>query len=162
MRIVAIGFGIEYFIVAILMLAVFWKYFNLLKQELMVIIFAEFYKMRSSMKCLSFIFIVTYLLRGFMFFFIGEYHNYIPSTFERYELYFIVSTLLEVPNLIWLYTMHYKDFKDFGILNSQDSKIDSILVVSTRLEMSFQDEYRRRINSSLIHFSRSTNFFETD
>lgn len=63
------------------------------------------------MKKAAVIFTTCYFLRSAMFLFLGYYHYFIQSVFWRFELYFIISTLFEVPNLVMIYVTNYNEFQ---------------------------------------------------
>ena len=71
----------------------------------------------------------------------------------RWELYFVVSTVLEIPCIFLLYATHYRSFnqkpnKLYFSLNENNTEEEDdyvpIVVLIVNLEISFQDEYRRR------------------
>jgi hypothetical protein len=57
------------------------------------------------MKKFSFFFVATYLTRSVIFFGFGDY-TFVPA-FWKYECFYLLSSLFELPNLIFVYYTHY-------------------------------------------------------
>lgn len=65
------------------------------------------------------VFTFTYILRAIFFSILGVVYLVIPSIFWRMELFFIVGTILEGPNLFYLYLSHYRNFVAEDIAKSR-------------------------------------------
>lgn len=103
-------FGVQYFIFAILFAILFRKLFTLLNLPVLQRAFGEFSKSIKMLKIQAAVFTATYFLRAIFFSVLGVVFLIVPSIFWRMELFFIVGTVLEGPNLFYLYISHYRNF----------------------------------------------------
>jgi hypothetical protein len=71
--------------------------------------FNDFKDQRKSLMTLSYFYVVTFFLRSVLFATFGHYKG--VGVFLKYEFYLLFSTILEVPNMFFLYMTHYRSFK---------------------------------------------------
>lgn len=88
--------------------------------------FSELSDKQTKLKKLSVFFVITYAMRGVMFGLLGHYDAFIPSYFWKFELYFIVSTALEAPFVIYLYATHYRSFKSAAVTSPLKDFTDNL------------------------------------
>ena len=119
-RRVGLSFGIQYFVICILLIIVMIKLFRLLREPRLLRVYQSLGPKERNLKCMAIFLISTQLIRSFLFCIFGIYYTIIKSSFVRYELYIILSTLLEVPNLFLLYITHYFQFKDSNLIGAPD------------------------------------------
>lgn len=164
------------FLVAVFYSLVCWRLFYFLSKPELLQTFSEFRAQKKSMQVLAGIFITCYFARSTLFLMMGHYSKIVNSVFWRYELYFIISTLFEVPNLCMTYITNYSDFKgsevsyksDAASHGSINNKLDDsadqfaydsekqersmgktggIIVVVATFEIDYVQEYRKRVQS---------------
>lgn len=76
--------------------------------------FADFKEQKHALKILSYFYVTTFFLRAVIYGCFGSYKTIFKNTSESvlYELFLIVSTILELPNLFFMYSTHFKSFKE--------------------------------------------------
>ena len=105
-------YGVAYLVLGVMLTIVFVKLFKLLNQPVMTTSFKEFFDSRSRLICLATVFVATYFLRACFSLLLGYFQIIIPSALARWELYFMVTTVLEIPCMFMLYATHYRSFKE--------------------------------------------------
>jgi hypothetical protein len=100
-------YGSEYFILALMFILVFNKLFAIIKEPSIQFAFSKFGAKRDRLIKLAAIFVSTYFIRGVINLILGNYDIIAPGVMLRWELYLTITTVLEVPNLFYLYATHY-------------------------------------------------------
>jgi uncharacterized membrane protein len=54
--------------------------------------------------------IISYLLSAFIFVFYGHYYKFV-NLFERWLIYPILAILIEMPNMLVIYIIHWQSYK---------------------------------------------------
>jgi len=90
--------------------------------------------------------VLSFYVRGFVFCCLGSMYKVIETPFWRFELYFLVTLLIEAPNIFYLYVMHLRSFKEKDKQEESGSETyESLVVVVTNMEIEYQSEYRKRV-----------------
>ena len=88
------------------------KFFGFLADPKMQDRVKEFNNLRGHLKCMAILIVFTFYLRGFVFCSLGNMYRVIQTPFWRFELYFLITLLIEAPNIFYLYVMHLRCFKE--------------------------------------------------
>lgn len=115
-----------------------YYFFNLLDRETLSN-FADFKDQRKSLSCLSWIFILTFAVRGGFLVALGHY-DWLGG-FWKYEIYLLLTVGFEAPNLFFLYLTHLRSFGILGGQKKEDpqkSKAESATEVSYSCSQSQQ------------------------
>ena len=159
---VGIFFGVEYFWIAIFLSVSLRRMFGYVDE--LQVEFQDVFVRKEQLRGYAIFFVATFMVRAFLFSLIGWYHVFIQNVVIRYEVYFLVSTLLEAPNLFFLYANHYQAFKPSSVDTSKEvqhlsyseylhfwdeADFKPLVVMVTDLEVSFASEYRRRCTIKL-------------
>lgn len=107
-RIVGGVMGSQYLILGILFYILFHKFFKILDLDNLKN-FQDFKEQRKSLSHISWVFTITYIVRGLILLSVGHYHN--VAEFWKIEGYLLLSILFEAPNMLILYMTHLKSFK---------------------------------------------------
>jgi len=83
--------------------------------------------------------VFTFYLRGFVFCSLGNMYRVIQTPFWRFELYFLITVLIEAPNIFYLYVMHLCCFKEknSGLIEEGEETDKSLVVVVTNMEIEY-------------------------
>ena len=142
-----------------------YKFFDLLERPELTG-FADFKEQRQSLKMLSYFYVTTFYFRAVLYGCLGSYKTIFGNTPEYvlYELFLVVSTILELPNLFFMYSSHFKSFREEKSPEAEEIDVDRysaseitiddtvetvrknqpILVAITKLDANFRQQYQQR------------------
>lgn len=165
---------------ALLFILLLCKFFQLIDEPELKN-FTDFKDQRQSLKTLSYFYVTTFVLRSIIFLTLGHVDAILGKnkSFEKYEIFLVLSTVLEAPNIFFLYLSHYKSFKKEAptdpeitmdrysasqISDSEAGEIDvkqerPLLIVITEIDAAFKSEYRKRVRQES---DRSNLKFDTE
>lgn len=64
--------------------------------------------------------VISYILAGFVFYFYGSYYL-VLSLFARWFIYPITALVLELPNMLIVYVIHWKTYRPHPISDEHNS-----------------------------------------
>ena len=99
MQVYGIFFGSSYLLVTILFCFVYYYLFKLLDHPVIRAAYPEYVQHKGHYRNLAIVSVVIYFIRSLVFMYMGRYENIISNAFVKVELFFAVTTLLELPFL---------------------------------------------------------------
>lgn len=103
----------QYIVLAVCFAVVLRCYLLPLVRSPRLINFDDVKDLIKPMKTISIVFILSFVFRALVFGFAGEFKKWFGfGDFEIFFMYFSISVISEVPNMFYLYIIHYKSFQD--------------------------------------------------
>ncbi len=105
-------YGSEYLLLVILFSMLAYYFFKLLDQSRQNSSLNDLKQQKANLVKFTIFFIISFLTRSGLYFGLGYYKNisWLNNTYLRYQLYVIISTLGDAPNLFYMYLTHYRSF----------------------------------------------------
>jgi hypothetical protein len=105
---IALFYGFEQTAIAIGMTFVMKRFFR--QFEAMPEYFKDLIKRKQQLVWFTALLIFSYYVRALFFFLVGDLRLIVKSAFWQLELYFVMTALVEAPNLFFLFAYHYQTF----------------------------------------------------
>jgi hypothetical protein len=103
--------GIQFGVLTILFTVILVKFIRLIGKPGLKDM-NDFRGQKDTLKQLSYFFIGTFACRTLLSFMISRYDLFIPQPWTRWELWLVIGTVVELPNMFYTYLTHYQSFKE--------------------------------------------------
>lgn len=115
--------GVYFIVLSVALLLMFWNIFRLINNSNKLS--ESLQTQKGGLKLMMGIVILSYVLAGLINLFYGQYYKFGFSMFFKGVVYPITAIIVELPNIMVMYAIHWQTYKPITVADIQNSSVEA-------------------------------------